>query len=117
MSLPVGTGASTAGRTKVGNSGPRVVGQGLGQVPRRGRILRRVGPTWIGPSVPGSEVTRDPGISAERRVAIVVTAALEAEPPVAGLPEVAEAGWGVVVLEAAAAAGPLAEGANAKTEN
>ena len=105
MSLPVETGASTAGRTKVGNSGLRVAGQGLGQVPRPGRILRRVGPTWIGPSVPGSEVMRDPGISAERQVAIVVLVAPEAEAPVA------------VVLEAAAVGGLPAEGADVKIKN
>ncbi len=97
MSLPVETGASTAGRTKVGNSGLRVAGQGLEQVPRPGRILRRVGPTWIGPSVPGSEVTRDPGISAERRVAMVAIVAPEAEAPVAGVTEGVEAGWAAVV--------------------
>ena len=70
MSLPVEMGVSTAGRTKVGNSGLRVAGLGLGQVPRSGRILRRVGPTWNVTSVPGSGVLRGPGISAERRVAI-----------------------------------------------
>ena len=116
MSLPVGTGASTAGRTKVGSSGLRVAGQGLGQVPRPGRILLRVGPTWIGTSVPGSEVMRGPGISAGRRVAIAVTAAPEAEAPVVGDTEVAEAGWMVAVLGAAAVGDRLAEEAGAKKQ-
>jgi hypothetical protein len=48
---------------------------------------------------------RDPGISAERQVAIVVLVAPEAEAPVA------------VVLEAAAVGGVLAEEANVKIEN
>ena len=117
MSLPVGTGASTEGRTRVGNSGLRVAGQGPGQVPRPGRILRRAGPTWTGTSAPASEVMRGPGISAGQRAAIAAPAAPEAEAPVAGLTEVAEAGWAAVVLEAAAAAGPLAEGADAKIKN
>jgi hypothetical protein len=116
MSLPVGTGASTAGRTKVGNSGLRVAGQGPGQAPRAGRILRRAGPTWIGTSVPGSEGMRGPGISAGRRAAIVVSAAPEAEAQVAGLTEVAEAGWVAVVLEAAVVGGILAEKAGAKKQ-
>ena len=117
MSLPVGTGASTAGRTKVGNSGLRVAGQGPGQVPRPGRILRRAGPTWTGTSVHASGVMRGPGISAGQRVAIAAPAAPEAEAPVGGPTEVVGAGWVVVALEAAAVGATPAEGADVRIKN
>lgn len=98
MSLPVETGASIAGRTKVGSSAVRVAGRGPEQVPRPGRIFRRADPGLKGTSVPGSEAMRDPGILAEW-VDMAVMGATEGGLRVAVVTEGVEATLVAVVLE------------------